>query len=603
MMSLNESSLENTSKRKEVNHKQIPKIHLYIGELDSDKEHNLDTAVNSFNSTFESEEKYQQVSAYYEPIENNSSKESKKTQNNRYKLLLEYKTERDEKAKYFLRNYYPFFIDFFTEGTIFIDYLYVVILNMGGQDIPFIINGPIINLREDSFEIIHYPRLIPIDFFPFIPGIHLDNLKKIKNEYKSRFLGFDLDKKTIDSADVSKLYKITLKDDIALVGIKFDNSKGEKCFKSLDKNRRDFFIEESLFKKLNEKKSDIVRIDKEKNNESNINDLTIFLSSIIDEDLNASNNKQDKSSDKEIIESLTTTSQDSFFKPIGHIINYTETIFYKENTKNSAAGQSLSGISVNYNPHVGDNKGDPVISGEVSLPKYEENPAKKKDNENTPDISFKENLSDVTKKKTRAKRKVKVNSSSATKKTKVKDAVSADMIKSKKNVNDLNSKINSTPNPNTVSPRKHVFCIVTLILLLCMLIWAWHSQEEVKNIYFKLYNGITENHSTRADIQELSNKTNSDNTEHSDLKSDLLNAYGKTGQIKSKDKVEIMQNILIKAGFNQKLDNMDWKNTKENVRQYLKMNSVQFDEEHIGSITESFKYFETLYSSQKKNKP
>ena len=601
MMSLNESSLNNngsSEKDEMVDIKDLlefakerpdreAKTDLYIGSENCSK---IDELLTTFNNKFFFNEKIKKNIVYVYKVKS----QEKKTFDS---IRLVYFIDRNKKARFFLRNYYPFFYDLI-DGTIFIDYLYVVILNIGGEDIPFIINGPIINL-EDSIKIIHYPRVIPIDFFPFIPTCYLtkNNLESLKTNYRRKLNDLKITQNDIESATVSELYRISLNDDIALVGITFNTSNSFFEVKRNAENSN-FILTESLLNKLNNKKSDIKEIFFGKNNEKdnnkknidNTESLTNLLFRFINKHSNVSINKQVDTSDKDKF--VKTAEHDVSGGKVELIQTYEENITDKEETKNYSENQSSLENCVKSHSLDSCKKTDTDSIADELLSNSDEALTNKIDEENSSKLISVENNN--FKQKARINTIVRSSNYQEYKNSKKSSVAKQEQIKTI----DFNSQITSSPNQNAVSTRKHGLSIVTVIIMLCLFIGGWHYKEEVKNIYFKMYNDISENHATKTDIQEPSKKTISENTEHVTLKSDFLYDIDGSGSITNNDRVEIMQKILIKAGFSQELDSSDWENTKDNVRQYLKkMKYDQFKEEDLKSIGTCFKHFEKLHSA------
>lgn len=201
-MSLNESSLEkNVSSEKDemadINDlsefeeelsKHEAKTDLYIGSKNCEK---IDDRLAKFNNNFFDNEKIEKNKVYVYKVKASENKPFDR-------IRLVYVKDRNKKARFFLRNHYSFFYEY-VKGTIFIDYLYVVLLTIDDETIPFVINGPILYLEKERFKIVHYPRLIPFDFFPFFPvnnddnlNIDKDILSKIRNNYYNKIKQLDL---------------------------------------------------------------------------------------------------------------------------------------------------------------------------------------------------------------------------------------------------------------------------------------------------------------------------------------------------------------------------------------------------------------------------
>lgn len=609
MMSLNESSLEkNVSSEKDemadINDlsefeeelsKHEAKTDLYIGSKNCEK---IDDRLTKFNNNFFDNEKIEKNKVYVYKVKS----PEKKTFD---RIRLVYVKDRNKKARFFLRNHYSFFYEY-VKGTIFIDYLYVVLLTIDDETIPFVINGPILYLEKERFKIVHYPILIPFDFFPFFPVKKEDKFKEInlrikdiRKNYCNKLKQLDLKFEKLNKATIDDVFKIYINNEVDSVisGIKFSENK-KNFYNNID-NRKAFFLNKSLvegIKSCVKEKKDItdtselikfllappyIEIASEQQKENNpVKDkATPKVSSL--KKLNLSPDKESTLNKKESNNEESFSNRSVVFSNIPDSYNYLD--WYNDLGKSSNTRSSAN------------DSNDQSVSGEEEKTKIKI--------ENTPDISFAENQTDVSKKKTHAKRKPKVNRTSASKTANVKVAVTVGKNKSKKDSIDLNSKITSIPNPNTVSPRRHGFSVVMLILLLCLLIGTWHSKDEVKNIYFKLYNGITENLAPRDDIQEIPKKTNSNTTEHIDSKSDLLYDIDGSGKIDRFDRVQIMQTILKNAGYKQRIDRKDWDITKDNVRKYLKMNSVKFDEDKL-EVDDCFEKFEEVHlkKSGKKKK-
>lgn len=138
-------------------------------------------------------------------------------------ILKVYKSEDERFSRYFLRSYYKDFKEIIS-GTIFIDYLYAVLLEIKGLVIPFIINGPIISFDESPFMEKHFLQLIPLSCFPYIPSYlskeEISGLKLPDISYLSGVI------------NVKSVCYIPLKDDFHVFNLnvnkknQFENGKG-----------------------------------------------------------------------------------------------------------------------------------------------------------------------------------------------------------------------------------------------------------------------------------------------------------------------------------------------------------------------------------------
>lgn len=425
----------------------------------------------------------------------------------------------NDKSRFFLRNYYSEFKDKIG-GTIFIDYLYLILFDYSGIKSLYVLNGPFLDLTDgnNSIKVKHYLQLFPIDFLP--------PFKKIKNHYKEYSEGTEFTEDKIRKARIFGICKIDLNTDINCEKIKFRDD--HFFFLSFD-HRQSYSLDRLLF-------DNIFKCNKNK-----------FFSS--EEELYEAFSKDDV----EISEASSVISSHS--KPV---IEESEKVAHDYSVENLNERKNVKEINRAQQLEIPKKS---VSEGQSYI--VTKNAAHKSLSEqfyvyvghNHQNIKEKSSFSKI-------KKSVK-KSTSRTSQTSSEDHVN---ISKKKDTSASDSAFLRTSIP-VRTKRTPIRRILSVLVFILVLIFSFLLLKGNISVYTGWWDKLS-------------------------FQTSFLYDYDHSGKTDVKDKVFIIQEYLVKAGYKQKVNGQWSEETKKNIKLFMTKHKVQFKSSDVNSISKCFSLFE-----------
>lgn len=181
----------------------------FLGKnLSSDCLADLEERCNEFTEKFNNK-KYYNRTAKFNDGELIISADVSDSFGNKYKD----KERLKEATLFHNRSYYPFFFDYLKNGTCFIYYMYFCVVSFCDQKkLPFILNGPFLQIQDNRIQIHHWIRCLPLTWFSSLLGINFYKKISLNKYYKlyNTFFNNGLDSENIDKVS---LYSVDLERD------------------------------------------------------------------------------------------------------------------------------------------------------------------------------------------------------------------------------------------------------------------------------------------------------------------------------------------------------------------------------------------------------
>jgi hypothetical protein len=423
----------------------------------------------------------------------------------------------NDKSRFFLRNYYSEF-KHKIGGTIFIDYLYLILFEYSGIKSLYVLNGPFLNLTDGNncIKVKHYLQLFPIDFLP--------PFNRIKNHYKE-YKGTEFTEDEIRKARILGIYKIYLNNDINCEKIKFRDY--HFLFQSFD-HRQSYSLDRLLFDnifKCNNK----------------------FFSS--EEELYEAFSKDDV----EISETSSVISSHS--KPV---IEESEKVAHDYSVENLNERKNVKEIN---RPQKLEIPKKSVSEGQSSI--VTKNAVHKSLSEQFY-VYVGDSHRNITEKSDLSK--IKKSGKKCTSRTSQTSSENHVNISKKKDTSASDSAFLRTSIPIRTK-RAPIRRIMSVLVFILVLIFSFLLLKGNISVYTGWWDKLS-------------------------FQTSFLYDYDHSGKTDVKDKVFIIQEYLVKAGYKQKVNGQWSEETKKNIKLFMTKHKVQFKSSDVNSISKCFSLFE-----------